>query len=151
MLQPGDRLVAVDGVRGDAAELRAADRQHTLRRATQTDGLHGGTPGEAHRRARRRDAEPSRSRPTYDAEAKRPLLGFAFGVRQRERSAPGTAARRVGRPACGGVTKATVSAIGKLFYDSEARKEVSGVVGSYEATRQTIELDAASTRCRSSR
>ena len=37
------------------------------------------------------------------------------------------------------VTTATVSAIGKLFYDSEARKEVSGVVGSYETTRQSIE------------
>jgi regulator of sigma E protease len=36
------------------------------------------------------------------------------------------------------VTKATVSAIGRLFYSEKARKDVSGVVGSYETTRQTI-------------
>jgi regulator of sigma E protease len=29
----------------------------------------------------------------------------------------------------------------RLFYDSEARKDVSGVVGSYEATRQSFEFD----------
>jgi regulator of sigma E protease len=39
------------------------------------------------------------------------------------------------------VSKATVSAIGRLFYDSKARKEVSGVVGSYETTRQSFQSD----------
>jgi regulator of sigma E protease len=41
------------------------------------------------------------------------------------------------------VSTATVSAITRLVYDSEARKEVSGVVGSYEVTRQSIEFDWA--------
>jgi regulator of sigma E protease len=36
------------------------------------------------------------------------------------------------------VTKATVSSIGRIFVSEQARKEVSGVVGSYETTRQTI-------------
>ena len=39
------------------------------------------------------------------------------------------------------VTSATVKAITRLFYDAKARKEVSGVVGSYEVTRQSIEFD----------
>jgi regulator of sigma E protease len=39
------------------------------------------------------------------------------------------------------VSTATVDAITKIFYDAEARKEVSGVVGSYEVTRQSIEFD----------
>ena len=47
------------------------------------------------------------------------------------------------------VTTATVSAIRRLFYDAEARKEVSGVVGSYETTRQAIETIGFATRCRS--
>ena len=38
------------------------------------------------------------------------------------------------------VTEATVSGIVKIFYNPQARKEVSGVVGSFEVTRQTIEL-----------
>ena len=37
---------------------------------------------------------------------------------------------------------AVVTGIAKIFYDSQARKEVSGVVGSYETTRQAITLDA---------
>ncbi len=41
------------------------------------------------------------------------------------------------------VSTATVDAITRLFYDSQARKEVSGVVGSYEVTRQSIEFDWA--------
>jgi regulator of sigma E protease len=39
------------------------------------------------------------------------------------------------------VTKGTVSALGRLFYSEKARKQVSGVVGSYEATRQAISFN----------
>ena len=39
------------------------------------------------------------------------------------------------------VSTSTVDAITKIFYDSEARKQVSGVVGSYEVTRESIEFD----------
>jgi regulator of sigma E protease len=39
------------------------------------------------------------------------------------------------------VTKLTVTSIVRVFYDSKARSEVSGVVGSYEATRQSFEFD----------
>ena len=31
----------------------------------------------------------------------------------------------------------------KIFYDPQARKEVSGVVGSFEVTRQTIDFDSS--------
>jgi regulator of sigma E protease len=40
------------------------------------------------------------------------------------------------------ITKGTVSAITKIFYDSQARKQVSGVVGSYERTRQAVNSNA---------
>ena len=40
------------------------------------------------------------------------------------------------------VTTTTVDSIVRLFYDEEARDQVSGVVGSYEATRQSFEFDA---------
>ena len=39
------------------------------------------------------------------------------------------------------VTEATVGGIVKIFYNPQARKEVSGVVGSFEVTRQTIAFD----------
>jgi regulator of sigma E protease len=40
------------------------------------------------------------------------------------------------------VSTATVSALGRLFVSQKARKEVSGVVGSYEVTRQSIAFDS---------
>jgi regulator of sigma E protease len=40
------------------------------------------------------------------------------------------------------VTEATVSGIVKIFYNPQARKEVSGVVGSFEVTRQAVDFDA---------
>jgi regulator of sigma E protease len=41
------------------------------------------------------------------------------------------------------ITTGTVSAIGKLFYSSKARKDVHGIVGSYETTRVAIGLSAS--------
>jgi regulator of sigma E protease len=39
------------------------------------------------------------------------------------------------------VTTTTVDNIVRLFYDKQARDQVSGVVGSYETTRQSFEFD----------
>jgi len=41
------------------------------------------------------------------------------------------------------VSTATMSALSRLVYDPQARKEISGVVGSYEVTRQSFEFDLA--------
>lgn len=88
-----------------------------------------------------RDGKPGTAQvvPRFDEERQRYRLGLAFGGRQ-EQLGP---VESVGASLSGmwTVTTATVQAIGKIFYDSEARKEVSGVVGSYEATRQSISID----------
>ena len=39
------------------------------------------------------------------------------------------------------ISRSTVSAVTRLVYDPQARKEVSGVVGSYEVTRQSVAFD----------
>jgi regulator of sigma E protease len=39
------------------------------------------------------------------------------------------------------ITRLTTSSIVRIFYDPKARKDVSGVVGSYEATRQSFQFD----------
>jgi regulator of sigma E protease len=39
------------------------------------------------------------------------------------------------------VTTATVSGIVKIFYNPQARKQVSGAVGTFEVTRETIAFD----------
>jgi regulator of sigma E protease len=77
--------------------------------------------------------------PRYDADAKRTLLGFTFGGQYETLSAGDAATESV--TGMWRVTKATVDAITRIFYDSKARKQVSGVVGSYETTRQTFKDD----------
>jgi regulator of sigma E protease len=133
VLRPGDRLVAVDGVRGDPARLRRQIATHRCP-GEQTAGC-AGTPARLTVERAGRTVSLT-ARPEYDAEAKRPLLGFAFDFRA-DKDGPAEAVSR-STTAMWDITTATVTTIGKLFYDAKARDEVSGVVGSYEATRQAV-------------
>jgi regulator of sigma E protease len=75
-------------------------------------------------------------RPKDSQSAGRPLLGFVFKpVYKRDGPIQGA---RDSVSGMWNVTKATVSAIARLFYSEKARKQVNGVVGSYETTRQAI-------------
>ncbi len=77
--------------------------------------------------------------PRYDAKAERLLIGFGFGTRGVDVGLGEAATLSV--TGMWDVTTTTVTAIVKLVYDPKARDEVSGVVGSYEATRQSFEFD----------
>jgi regulator of sigma E protease len=149
VLQPGDRIVSIDGVRGYSpglSEKQIAARADALRKRINAhkcagklvDGCVAATPA---RIVVLRDGRrvTLNVRPRYDAQAKRMLLGFAFG--QKLDVGPGKAAS-LAVTAMWDVTKTTVDRIVRLFYDSKARKDVSGVVGSYEATRQSFEFDS---------
>jgi regulator of sigma E protease len=150
VLQEGDRILSVDGRPGDAPGLSAqeVERRQRVLRATVN----------RHRCAERqvagcRAAEPARVvvlrdgrrvalsiRPVFQADAKDPrmILGFFYGDRQDVGpfEAATTSVDRMW-----GITTATVDAITRIFYDPQARQDVSGVVGSYEVTRQSIEFD----------
>ena len=78
-------------------------------------------------------------RPRYSVADHRPLLGFLFGEYRSQNvlQAAGSSVSSMWS-----VTKGTVSAIGKLFYSSKARKDIHGIVGSYETTRQAIGFSA---------
>jgi regulator of sigma E protease len=133
VLRPGDEIVAVDGVRGDPDRLRAQISTHRCPGA-QVDGCQG-TPVRLTVQRGDQLVELT-ARPRYDAKAKRPLLGFAFDYR-RDKENPIAAA---GTAVSGmwDITTGTVSTIARLFYDEKARSEVSGIVGSYETTRQAV-------------
>ena len=66
------------------------------------------------------------------------LLGFSFGAREDIGAVDAASLSVTGM---WDVTTTTVDRIVRLFYDSEARDDVSGVVGSYEATRQSFDFD----------
>jgi regulator of sigma E protease len=78
--------------------------------------------------------------PRYERDYERPLLGFSYTVNRVFDPVGGvgeavtTSAEQMWR-----FTTITVETIAGIF-EAEKRKEISGVVGSYETTRQAIEL-----------
>jgi len=138
VLQKGDKLVAVDGVKGDPDALRTAIGKHTCASGAKVDGCVAATPATLTvlRNGRTQQLE---IKPRYSKANARMLIGFSFGGTY-ERVAIGESASR-SVTGMWDVTKATVDTVGKLFYDSKARKQLSGVVGSYETTRQSFAAD----------
>jgi regulator of sigma E protease len=149
VLQPGDRLLSIDGRPGYAGGLtpeQGQDRVDVLRDtisgrrcageprqgcvATEPVGIVVLRDGE------RRALEIT---PRYDAKAGRLLIGFGFATRGMDIGAGEAAQRSVS--GMWNVTTTTVDRIVRLFFDEQARSEVSGVVGSFEVTRQSLEFD----------
>jgi regulator of sigma E protease len=137
VLQPGDRLLAVDGKRGTLVELRAQIAKHDCAGEPKA-GCRAETPA---RLTIQRDGEVRTVavRPEYDEELRRPLIGFGFGTRPLEYGAGEAAERSVST--MWAVTRETVETIVGLVYSDQARDDVGSVVGGYEATRRAIEFD----------
>ena len=136
-LQPGDRLIAVDGRGGD--QLALADRIDSHRcPGTPRQGCRAATPAliAVERNGR---VERLRIRPEFDAGIGRNRLGFSFATRPSD---PGTVeAAGLAGSFMWEISTRTVGVIVRLF-DPEQREQISGVVGGYELTRQAIEFDA---------
>jgi regulator of sigma E protease len=155
VLQPGDRVLSVDGRPGYAPGLSDAEttrRQKELRAQVATHTC-AGTPVEGCRattpanvvvaRGGRRVTEriAPRYSPGQNGQKGAMLLGFVYGTRS-EGVGPIDAAGET-FSVMGRVTSVTAKSIVRIFYDDRARSEVSGVVGSYETTRQSIEFSTA--------
>ena len=137
VLKKGDRLVAVDGKRGSPATLRKQIATHRCA-GVQRNGCRAAKPAEILvERAGRPLTVHARPVYTVSGSDKRPLLGFAFAVK-RPPAGPLTAAR-LSVDQMWFFTKGTVSTIAQIF-KPEKRKQISGVVGTYEVTRQSIQL-----------
>jgi regulator of sigma E protease len=135
-LQSGDRVVSVDGERGDQVDFANAVNEHKCP-GEQQDGCRAETPARVtiERDGRLRTLEIT---PEYDSAVDRSRLGFAYATRPLDPSVPEAA--RVSADFMWQVTSTTVSVIARLF-DPEQREQISGVVGGYETTRQAIEFD----------
>jgi regulator of sigma E protease len=139
VLKPGDRLVSVDGKRGAPAVLSQQVASHKCA-GEATRGCKAAEPATVtvERNGRKQTFEVT---PVYDPAAKRTRIGFSYAQGPREtlpfgQSVDWTADR------FWFITKATLELPARLI-DPEQRKEISGVVGSYEVTRQTILNDVA--------
>jgi regulator of sigma E protease len=135
VLEPGDRLVAVDGQRGRPIELSKRIASHKCPRKPANKGCKAAEPVQV--TVRRNGALRTVTiTPIYDPVAKRTRLGFAYAAGPRENLGVGEAfdltANRFWF-----ITRSTLELPARLI-NPEQRKEISGVVGSYEVTRQTI-------------
>lgn len=134
-LLPGDRVISVDGKTGGPEVFSKAVAAHRCVGGTPQLGCKAATPVTVVV-ARGQTQKTYRLRPVYDAEIKRTRLGFSFGIQSDKQGVLEASSSSVS--GMWRVTKATVSSLGRIFVSSKARSEVSGVVGSYETTRQTI-------------
>ncbi len=133
-LAPGDRIVAVDGVRGDFERLKAQIASH--RCAEPVDGCQARTPA-AITVARDGEERTVRLKPIFNEETDDMLVGFGVGSVPRAVGPVDAAGRSVSE--LWFFTTKTVETIAGVF-EADKREDISGVVGSYEVTRQTIEL-----------
>jgi regulator of sigma E protease len=139
VLKPGDRLLAVDGQPGTPRQLSDAIDSHKCATRPPRNGCRAATPVklEVVREGHRRTVTLS---PKYDANASpdggRMRVGFAYAPGPRVTLGAGEALR-VTADRFWFISKSTLELPARLI-DPEKRKEISGVVGSYEVTRQTI-------------
>jgi regulator of sigma E protease len=135
-LHPGDRIIAVDGKRGDLLDFQRQISSHHCP-GRPRDGCRAATPAVLTvERNGRLVTVPVR--PVYEAELKRTRIGFQFGSRPLNPNPLEAADLAV--DTMWFVTRGTVEAIVQIF-DPKKREQISGVVGSYEVTRQAIEFD----------
>ena len=142
-LERGDRVIAVDGKTGEAPELSKQIQRHRCP-GRPVDGCRAKTAATLliERDGKRREV---RLTPVYDddlpGDAKpRTRLGFTYeGIRA---PLPAGEALEVTTDQFWLVARETAKLPARLF-DAEKRKEITGVVGSYETTRQTIINDLA--------
>jgi regulator of sigma E protease len=143
-LKREDRIVSVDG-RTNPVDFQKAISSHKCA-GKPTDACDATTPVTMVV-VRNGQEKTLRITPFYDPQVNRTRLGFGFGLPKgydmpyQHVGAIDAADQSV--DGMWNVTSLTVSSISKLFYDSQARKDVSGVVGSYEATRQAFTFDTA--------
>ncbi len=136
-LLAGDRIVSVDGVRGDQEAIANQINSHGCPGSGKpVDGCRAATPAVVivDRDGQKKTLEIT---PLYDGKVERNRLGFAFGV---EPLNPGAAeAAGISLDFMWLVTAKTVSTLSRIWQADE-RKELSGVAGSYEVTRQAIDI-----------
>jgi len=138
VLRVGDRVVAVDGERGDTEALKRQVATHRCA-GEQVDGCRAATPARVTvvRDGREQSFQIT---PVYEADVGRPLLGFSYGTTRTFEPVAGVGdAVTTSLDQMWFFTTTTVETIAGIFQE-EKRKELSGVVGSYETTRQAIEL-----------
>jgi regulator of sigma E protease len=142
VLHAGDQVVAVNGTKGSPEELRRLVQADRCRVQPPTQGCKATRPVTV---TVVRDGRQVTERltPIYDARNKVMRIGYSYDPQSGARQ-PYSLGEAIDRSASAFwfITKQTVSIPAKII-DSQQRKQINGIVGSYETTRQTILADPA--------
>ena len=139
-IQPGDKLVSVNGVGGSAAAL-VEELGKTKCAAKPVNGCVATAPVTV--TVQRGDqTQTFRAVPRYDSSVKRMRLGVSFGTVSTTYSLPSSAKQTA--DAMWRVTKLTVTLPARIF-NSQERKQISGTAGAYKSTQQAFKKSNAET------
>jgi regulator of sigma E protease len=143
-LQHGDRIVAIDGEKfaGSSTEDRLTHFGNIVAShecpGKQTAGCRAKTPVKL-TISRHGQVNTLSIYPRYDPAVGRTRIGFSYGSTPADTSVSAAASRSVSFMWL--VSSKTVSVIGRIF-EPEQRKQVSGIVGTTEVTKQAVDFGA---------
>jgi regulator of sigma E protease len=146
VLKPGDKIISADGVRGGADAVSRQIRSHHCA-GKPTDGCRAATPVvlQVERKGQVRRVVAT---PVYDDDlqgaAPRTRLGFGYALGSHRTPLGTGKSVQAASDDFWFITSQTVTLPARLI-NPEQRKQLSGIVGSYEVTRQTIVTDVALT------
>ena len=139
VLAPGDRIVAIDGIRGATSRAISLEVGRHLCAGAPAPGCRAATPVALTLLRHGATVNVSVS-PQYDAKLKRMRLGFAFGETAKPFGpvrAAGTALHEIWA-----ISKQTVSGLGDALTSSKARHQVTSIVGIAQATSANVGFGA---------
>jgi regulator of sigma E protease len=141
VLQRGDRIVSVNGVHGSVDKLAPIVQGDKCAQSRQTDHCQAARPVTVVVERHGQTLELHMT-PVYDAQNKISRLGFTWAT-AHQREAFGAAVSTAG-DRFSAVTRVTAALPARIF-NTHQRKQIHGIVGSYETTRQTILHDPGDT------
>ena len=141
-IAPGDRILAIDGKPGDPLDLSIAIGSHGCAWWAKVDGCRAAQPLSVEIRKPDGSTKTLHLTPVYDADPRisHMRLGFMFGEARDPLAFGPAVVLTLDRIAY--VTGRAVQLPAYLL-DPVERKQISGVVGNFEVTRQTILNDPA--------
>jgi regulator of sigma E protease len=137
VLKKGDKVISIDGHGGSTSDFVKQVATHKCAQSPPVDRCQAKTPATLviERNGVR---QTIKVRPVYDAkQTKQPRLGFTYAPDGPRQGLSAGKAASTSLDRFWFITRETVKLPVRLF-DPAYRKNVSGVVGSYETTRQTI-------------
>jgi regulator of sigma E protease len=137
VLRSGDRLVAVDGVRGDATRIRDQINSHACPGAPRP-GCRAATPALVTVQRGSRQLT-FRTYPRYDPGAKRMFVGIAYGTPKHFGVFAGAA---TALDEMVNITGQTIGNLGKALTSSQERKQLRSIVGISQTTNSFVSFGA---------